>query len=199
MIRVVIYGGPVMGRFNYKVYTEGTRLREPMTGLSSSPLFDACYRLKQMTAADDGAEIALYDDTRKYENQFRLKTTVGYGAGTTVQETGGAPKFVKRASPEEVARLHRLSAKEAEKTSEGTEIAPQAEKPVLDAGARQETANGVEATGAKSAKPEAIPPPPHTPLASRADTDQDLPRPPRPRPTPHKRKPVKSGGRRGQR
>src|SRR5215472_958379 len=53
--------------------------------------------------------------------------------------------------------------------------------------------------GAKSATPEAAPPPPRTRLMSPGGTGPGLPRPPKQVATPHKRKPVRSSGRRGQR
>jgi|SRR5215831_6498955 len=53
--------------------------------------------------------------------------------------------------------------------------------------------------GAKSATPEAAPPPPRTHLAFLDDTGPGLPKLPKQVATPRKRKRVKSGGRRGQR
>src|SRR5262245_31802099 len=80
MIRVVLYGHAAEGRFSYKVWTENTRLSAPLEGLSATPLFDACRRLKELGAAGDNDVIGLFDDSGKYDNQFRLKTTVAYGA-----------------------------------------------------------------------------------------------------------------------
>src|SRR5262245_59578480 len=188
MIRVVLYGGATEGRFNYKVWTENTRLASPLEGLSAAPLFDACRRLLEMGAAGEKDVIGLFDDSGKYDNQFRLKTTIGYGAKMTVKETGGAPRFVP------YAPFPSGGAEEAEKTSEATDVAPEAEKPVPD-----DSREAVEATGAKSATREAAPPPRRTPPASPDDKGPVPPRPPKPGPTHHRPKPRASGGRRGQR
>ena len=127
MIRVVIEGPAVMGRFNYRVGTEETRLSTPLTGLAADPLLDACRRLKDMGAAVDGAMICLFDGREKQDSQFRERTSVGYGAQYIVQETPSGPKFVRRTPPEGVVAPMGEAAG-ALKSSEGTEITPEAEK-----------------------------------------------------------------------
>src|SRR5262245_13722356 len=174
MIRVVV--GPAReGRFSYKVSTEGTRLSFPMEGLSATPLFDACRRLKELGAAPDEAVVGMFNDWSEPDNRFRLRTTVGYGAKMTVSEAmgKGGDKFVPRMSPDAIS-LRGGTAREPLKSSEGTEIAPQAEKAVLGGGA-----SAVEATGAKSAISAAAPPPRSTPPASPADTGPVPPKQPK--------------------
>lgn len=200
-IKVVVYGSRE-GRFSYRILTENTRLAAPLEGLSATPLLDACCRLKELGAAPDDALVATFDDDSKSGEQFRAKTTVGYGARVTVSETAtSGPKFVPRGppmTPEEKARARTPApVKDALKSSEGTETAPEAQNAPSGEKGTEETA--IHSSGAKSARSEAAPPPRSKPPASPAGRDQDLPRPPKPGPTPHKRKPAKSGGRRGQR
>src|SRR5262245_3237803 len=217
MIRVVV--GPAReGRFSYKVSTEGTRLSFPMEGLSATPLFDACRRLKELGAAPDEAVVGMFNDWSEPDNRFRLRTTVGYGAKMTVSDPpqGSGVKFVPYTPPPEGGLSGRYATKEAVKSSEGTEIAPQAEKAVPDEGVAEahrlemeqlgaaarhvrDITRGVDATGAKSAKPEAAPPPPRTPPASPADTGPVPPKQPKRGLMHRKRKRVGSSGRRGQR
>jgi len=178
MIRVIV-GANFSGRFDYKIMTENTRLAAPLTGLSATPLFDACRTLKQLGAAEDSAMIGLFNTPEEPDNRFRLRTTVGYGAKMTVREddTKSAQFVPYKPFTADPSAFGRGTPQEAEKTSEG----------------------GVEATGAKSAKPEAIPPPPHTPPTYLADKGRGLPKPPKQVPKPRKRKRAGSSGRRGQR
>ena len=60
MIRVVITSGASMGRFNYRIETEGTRLAAPYYGLSALPLLDACGVLRNLRVASDGAVVGLF-------------------------------------------------------------------------------------------------------------------------------------------
>lgn len=176
-IRVVVTGPAQMGRFPYRIDTEGTMLRHPVTGLSATPLLDACRTLKQLTAASDAAFIGLYD---KDCNIYRMRTQVGYGAKWRVEETGSGPKFRPYEPPEVLeARFSRaVEGQGSIKAPEGT---------------------GVEATGAKPAISPAAPPPPHKPRASLAGTGQGRTEPAKPKSSHPKRKPTGSGGRRGRR
>jgi len=174
MIRVIV-GANFSGRFDYKIMTENTRLAAPLTGLSATPLFDACRTLKKLGAASDDAMIGLFNTPEEPDNRFRLRTTVGYGAKMTVEEGDRKPVF--RPFKEDARFSSGGTPQEAEKTSEG----------------------GVEATGAKSAKLEAAPPPPSTPPASPAGTGPVPPKQPKRGLMHRKRKRAGSSGRRGQR
>ena len=186
MIHVIV-GHAVAGRFNYRILTPETRLAAPMGGISATPLLDACRMLKRMGAASDDAEIGLFSNEWEGDAQFRLRTTVGYGATQTVKENDmEGPKFAphKTMPPELRGRPHRdREAQGPLKTLEGSQIAPQAGKP----------------TGARSAISEEEPPPPRKRQASPAGKGQAHSKPAKPKSSPHKRKLTKSGGRRGQR
>ena len=75
MIRVTITGPPTQGRFPYRVDTENTRLAKPLVGLASQPIYDACYRLSKLGAANSDAVVALIENGKIWR-----QTTVGYGA-----------------------------------------------------------------------------------------------------------------------
>jgi hypothetical protein len=76
MIRVVITGSAAHGRFPFRVETEDTRLAHPVTGLSATPLLDACKMLVNMGAANANHSVALFDATG--EEQPRTRTHVGF-------------------------------------------------------------------------------------------------------------------------
>lgn len=183
MIRVVITAPAVEGRFHYRIETEGTRLAGPITGLAAAPLLDACRKLKDMDAAADDVTVGLFDEVR-YKDQWRMRTTVGYGAKMTVKETPTGPKFVpyQPMSPEAIAARSGATAG-ALKLGEGTEEAPQAET----------------LTGGPPAISEAPPPPPQRSPELPGDTGLAGPRRAKPILPQRKRKPVASGGRRGRR
>ena len=182
MIHVIV-GHAIAGRFTYRILTPGTRLAAPMGGISATPLLDACRMLRRMGAADDAAEIGLFNNEREGDAQFRLRTTIGHGAVTTVKESESeGPRFAPYRPPQHI-REGRPPTKDALKPPEGTEIAPQAEN----------------ATGARSAISAAEPPPPHKRQASPAGKDRVPAKPAKPRSSPRKPKLTKSGGRRGQR
>jgi hypothetical protein len=67
------------GRFRYTV--RGT----PIKGLSTTPLLDACRKLKSM-GSDPRSEILLYHVGR---SDWALRTTVGAGAELRVREDSG--------------------------------------------------------------------------------------------------------------
>lgn len=194
MIRVVITGPAVEGRFNYRIETEGTRLAAPLTGLAAAPLLDACRRLKDMDAASPDATVGLFDEVR-YRDQWRMRTQVGYGAKMTAAEGGGPPKLApyQPMTPEALAARQAATA-HALKSSEGTETAPEAEKRTGEPG---EIEGGP--TGGPPAISEAPPLLPKISPEPPADTGPAEPRRAKPAHPPRKRKPIASGGRRGRR
>ena len=101
MIRVVITGSSVEGRFPYRIDTVNTRLAHPYTGLSEYPLYDGCKQLQIMGAAPDDALVGLFMEGGT--GQFTRQTTVGYGANYG-QWSGGMPGG--RTAREMVERLN---------------------------------------------------------------------------------------------
>ena len=187
MIHVIV-GHAVAGRFTYRILTPGTRLAAPMGGISATPLLDACRMLKRMSAADDAAEIGLFNNEREGDDQSRLHTTVGHGATHTVQENDEGMKIRGYRPLPDAVSARTAAAREALKSSGGTQIAPQAEKRAVE-----------PPSAARSAISEEAPPPPRKRQASPAGKDQAHSKPAKPKSSPHKRKLTKSGGRRGQR
>lgn len=89
MIRVILTG-PGFRRapdrktiFPYIIRNAGAT-HEVLQGFSSSPLLDACRRLHRLGIAP-GAEIGLFD-LGQYRDQYRVKTTVGFGAMMRVKD-----------------------------------------------------------------------------------------------------------------
>ena len=193
MIHVIV-GHAVAGRFNYRILTPETRLAAPMGGISATPLLDACRMLKRMGAASDDTEIGLFSNEWEGDAQSRLHTTVGSGATQSVKDNDEGTRFRGYRPLPDAISSRRGAAKEALKSPEATEIAPQPEKRIPEPRATQETA-----IGERSAKSEAAPPPPHKRQASPAGKDRAHSKPAKPKSSPHKRKLTKSGGRRGQR
>jgi hypothetical protein len=101
MIRVIVTGLPREGRFPYRIETEGTRLASPITGLSATPMWDACRRLKDMGAADDSAQVGMWVDTDQISD-CRLACTVEEGARPPEEpreETAEEPSDETTATP----------------------------------------------------------------------------------------------------
>ena len=78
MIRVVITGASVEGRFPYRIDVVNTRLAAPYKGLDAYPLYDACKKLQDLGAASDEALVWLFIEGGT--GRFTRQTTVGYGA-----------------------------------------------------------------------------------------------------------------------
>lgn len=192
MIKVVL-AHSVAGRYHYSIATTGTRLAGPLGGLSATPLLDACRLLQRMGAADDDAEIGLFDDGNP-GTEARLHTTVGYGAEHAVVEEPKAKIVEHHPPPPDAGLREEPSTAGALKSSGATDVAPEAEKPLPDDSGTAEAP--IDETSTKS---EAAPRPRSRPPRSRADTDQVPPAPAKPRSSPRKRKPTKSGGRQGRR
>ena len=192
MIRVVV-GPSREGRFDYTVETTETRLAGPLRGLSATPLFDACRRLKELGAASDDAMVGMFNSLDEPDNRFRLRTTVGYGAKMTVGTSNSGGVVFKRRPTDAPGALGE------EKDAGGTEMTPEAGEPVLGPARAQEMAFGVETTGAKSAISAAAPPPRSTPPASPAGTGPVPTKQPKRGLMHRKRKRAGSSGRRGQR
>lgn len=89
MIKVVVEGPATgTGFVPYRVdwFVQG---RPQIKGLSQEPLLDACRQLKRMGLMDSTV-VGLFSEG---SDTWRMRTTVGYGAAHTVQETPNGPKF----------------------------------------------------------------------------------------------------------
>lgn len=173
MIHVVIVGPAKNGWFPYRVdwYFEG---RPQLTGLSPTPLLDACRQLKQMGLMDSTVVGLFYGG----ENQWRFRTTVGYGARNAPEH-----RVEEARSP--------AGARRATMIDDGIKGTP--DMNVMPDLGDAATSDAPPATPAEE------PPEPHTRPEHQAGKGQAHAEPDKPKQPHRKRKPAKSGARRGQR
>lgn len=80
------------GEWKHQKWRWFVRGRPQIGGISRQPLLDACRSLKR-AGADTDEEIRLF---RPGRTDWDLKTTVGYGAGITVEDADDrGPQFIK--------------------------------------------------------------------------------------------------------
>lgn len=193
MIRVVITGpASSSGFFPYRIdwFQQG---RPQFVGLSREPLLDACRQLHQMGIMSDTV-VGLFDEW-EYRDEWRLRTTVGYGAGRTVEEgRAGFRKYVQRPpdAPQHGVRRAHATSGIAPNESEATMMGKYREfpgGPILDAGIPSD----------QPSTPPAAPPEPRRSPTPPADKGPGHAKPKKSGHSHPKRKQAKSGGRQGRR
>lgn len=202
MIHVIITGPPTTSKerspqFPYRIEGHSVGGGVPIgPRWSNEPLLDACRILKEMGEPADRL-VGLYD-TDKYtaEPDWRMRTTVGYGARFTVEEGR--------------VRFNRYKPSFRGAVSPGMRYSDdEASQPPLDAGVpteddmadyREFPGGPIKSVGGPSvatpAKSAAPPPPPSTPPAPPADTGPVAATPAKSKKSHRPRKAKGSGGRR---
>lgn len=179
MIRVVITGPPSgTGFFPYKIESWAYG-RPQFVGVSHQPLLDACRQLKQAGLMDDTV-VGLFDEGA-YKDEWRLRTTVGYGAKHTVKENNRTGPVLAKYKPFPYDALRPRS-----DLNEGAGIE----------GAREAAPSP---SGEPSAKSEAPPPAAHTPPEPLVDTGPAPASPDKRKQSRRRPRPKGLGGRRGSR
>ena len=176
MIKVIITGPPSgAGFFPYRIdwWSEG---RPQFVGVSKQPLLDACRQLKAYGLMDDTV-VGLFDENQ-YRDEWRLRTTVGYGAKQTIREDAGTgPRMVPFRPMPEHARLERGDVQDALELDAGIPATPEDAMPYREFPGGPLKASPSDATPATPAAPPLLP---HTPPKPPAEADQAHPHPHKP-------------------